>query len=97
MRYEGAFVTSSTGISRTCRATGKIFTHEAYFYGLDALPLWLGMSLFYLVWPPRVLHQTNGDAAAGTGVPLHQTGSRPESEMELNVVVPARDVAHSEA
>lgn len=34
---------------------GYLATHEIYFYILDALPLWLSMSLYALLWPPRVV------------------------------------------
>jgi hypothetical protein len=30
-------------------------THEAFFYSLDAFPLWLGMTLFVFLWPARCL------------------------------------------
>ncbi|GAA5938517.1 hypothetical protein JCM3775_002151 [Rhodotorula graminis] len=32
---------------------GYIATHEAYLYAFDSTPLWLGMALFCVVWPPR--------------------------------------------
>ncbi|KAJ7147479.1 RTA1 like protein-domain-containing protein [Mycena crocata] len=35
---------------------GYIATHEGYFYIFDALPLWISMSLFCIVWPVRVLN-----------------------------------------
>ncbi|KAK7012233.1 RTA1 like protein-domain-containing protein [Favolaschia claudopus] len=35
---------------------GYIAVHEGYFYIFDALPLWISMSLFCLVWPVRVLN-----------------------------------------
>ncbi|KAJ7439770.1 RTA1 like protein-domain-containing protein [Mycena latifolia] len=41
---------------------GYLSTHEAYFYALDSLPLWLAMTLYAAVWPPRFL---NSSAAAG--------------------------------
>ncbi|KAJ6563556.1 RTA1 like protein-domain-containing protein [Mycena sp. CBHHK59/15] len=34
---------------------GFLAMHEAYFYILDALPLWLAMSLYCIVWPVRFL------------------------------------------
>ncbi|KAJ7151855.1 RTA1 like protein-domain-containing protein [Mycena crocata] len=43
--------------------SGTIATHEAYFYLFDALPLWISMTLFCVVWPVRVLNA--GPAAAG--------------------------------
>ncbi|KAJ7099056.1 RTA1 like protein-domain-containing protein [Mycena crocata] len=35
---------------------GTIATHEGYFYVFDALPLWICMTLFCIVWPVRVLN-----------------------------------------
>ncbi|GAA5846298.1 hypothetical protein JCM9279_005897 [Rhodotorula babjevae] len=32
---------------------GYIATHEAYLYAFDSTPLWLSMTLFCVVWPPR--------------------------------------------
>ncbi|KAJ7218854.1 RTA1 like protein-domain-containing protein, partial [Mycena rebaudengoi] len=32
---------------------GYLSMHEAYFYALDALPLWVAMTLFCVVWPTR--------------------------------------------
>ncbi|GAA5828461.1 hypothetical protein JCM11251_006260 [Rhodosporidiobolus azoricus] len=34
---------------------GALKTTEAWFYLLDALPLWISMTLFCVIWPPRVL------------------------------------------
>ncbi|KAJ6540732.1 RTA1 like protein-domain-containing protein [Mycena capillaripes] len=34
---------------------GYISTHEAFFYCFDALPLWIAMTLYCSVWPPRFL------------------------------------------
>ncbi|GAA6062003.1 hypothetical protein JCM10212_006078 [Sporobolomyces blumeae] len=34
---------------------GYIPTHEGYFWLLDALPLWLGMTLYSIVWPGRFI------------------------------------------
>ncbi|KAF7314403.1 hypothetical protein MKEN_00913100 [Mycena kentingensis (nom. inval.)] len=36
---------------------GPIQTTEAYFYFLDALPLWISMTLFCIIWPTRVLNR----------------------------------------
>ncbi|POY74371.1 hypothetical protein BMF94_2565 [Rhodotorula taiwanensis] len=35
-------------------------THEAYFYLLDTLPLWLATTVYVFVWPPRVLAGARG-------------------------------------
>ncbi|KAJ7662282.1 RTA-like protein [Mycena rosella] len=43
--------------------TGFIATHEGYFYLFDALPLWVAMSLYCLVWPPRFLDSRMGGTA----------------------------------
>ncbi|KAJ7480660.1 RTA1 like protein-domain-containing protein [Mycena latifolia] len=37
--------------------TGYLSTHEGYFYAFDALPLWLAMSLYCVVWPTRFFHR----------------------------------------
>jgi hypothetical protein len=37
------------------RAQGYLSLHEAYFYIFDALPLWIAMSLYCVVWPVRAL------------------------------------------
>jgi hypothetical protein len=37
------------------RYSGTVATHEAYFYTFDALPLWIVMSLYCVVWPARAL------------------------------------------
>ncbi|KAJ7105176.1 RTA1 like protein-domain-containing protein [Mycena epipterygia] len=36
--------------------SGYISTHEGFFYCFDALPLWVSMSLYCVVWPPRFLN-----------------------------------------
>ena len=33
------------------RYIGFLATHERYFFGLDTLPLWLGISVYVLFWP----------------------------------------------
>ncbi|KAJ7505373.1 RTA1 like protein-domain-containing protein [Mycena galericulata] len=35
---------------------GTVATHEGYFYALDALPLWIAMTLYCFVWPVRALN-----------------------------------------
>ncbi|KAJ7769928.1 RTA1 like protein-domain-containing protein [Mycena metata] len=39
---------------------GPIATHEGYFYVFDSLPLWIAMSLYCVVWPPRALIKRSG-------------------------------------
>ncbi|GAA5879361.1 hypothetical protein JCM3774_003803 [Rhodotorula dairenensis] len=34
---------------------GYLAVHEGYFYGLDALPLWLAMTLYCFFWPVRFI------------------------------------------
>nr|GAT50710.1 predicted protein [Mycena chlorophos] len=36
---------------------GRVQTHEGYFYVLDALPLWISMTLYCFVWPIRVFNR----------------------------------------
>ncbi|KAJ7231136.1 RTA1 like protein-domain-containing protein [Mycena rebaudengoi] len=38
--------------------SGYISTHEVFFYCFDALPLWIAMTLYCSVWPPRFLNTT---------------------------------------
>ncbi|KAJ7696931.1 RTA1 like protein-domain-containing protein [Mycena rosella] len=35
---------------------GYVSTHEVFFYCFDSLPLWMAMSLYCAVWPPRFLN-----------------------------------------
>ncbi|KAF7327005.1 hypothetical protein MKEN_00275300 [Mycena kentingensis (nom. inval.)] len=42
---------------------GPVQTSEGYFYFLDALPLWISMTLYCVVWPARVLNRSVGDAS----------------------------------
>ncbi|EIM86536.1 uncharacterized protein STEHIDRAFT_139394 [Stereum hirsutum FP-91666 SS1] len=39
---------------------GFLMTHEGYFFCLDALPLWLAMSIYCFVWPPRFIQDHFG-------------------------------------
>ncbi|KAJ6571883.1 RTA1 like protein-domain-containing protein [Mycena capillaripes] len=50
---------------------GFIALHEAYFYSYDTLALWISMSLYCIVWPPRFLStQRSGDE----GMELREAG-----------------------
>lgn len=43
---------------------GALKTTETWFYLLDALPLWICMTLFCVIWPPRVIDGVEaGDAS----------------------------------
>ncbi|KAK6987677.1 RTA1 like protein-domain-containing protein [Favolaschia claudopus] len=44
--------------------TGYISRHEAFFYLFDALPLWIAMTLYCVVWPPRFLKVNRAEAEA---------------------------------
>ncbi|KAJ7144545.1 RTA1 like protein-domain-containing protein [Mycena epipterygia] len=44
--------------------TGFVSTHEGYFYIFDALPLWISMTLYCFVWPPRFLPTLSDDSDA---------------------------------
>ncbi|KAK9899194.1 hypothetical protein P389DRAFT_194198 [Cystobasidium minutum MCA 4210] len=39
--------------------SGYLYTHEGYFYGLDALPLLISISAYIFVWPPRFLKRSD--------------------------------------
>ncbi|KIK71528.1 hypothetical protein GYMLUDRAFT_150151 [Collybiopsis luxurians FD-317 M1] len=57
--------------------TGYLATHEGYFFLLDALPLWIAMTLYVFVWPARFI---NGEEQSGYSrdqpfaVPLTESG-----------------------
>ncbi|KAE9395154.1 RTA1-domain-containing protein [Gymnopus androsaceus JB14] len=61
---------------------GFLATHEGYFYLLDALPLWIAMTLYCFVWPSRFINRPEADftASRGTvvGVPLIEQGKNQE-------------------
>ncbi|KAE9395557.1 RTA1-domain-containing protein [Gymnopus androsaceus JB14] len=38
---------------------GYVAEHEWFFYFLDALPLWMAMSLYCLIWPVRFFNREN--------------------------------------
>ncbi|KAE9397567.1 RTA1-domain-containing protein [Gymnopus androsaceus JB14] len=57
--------------------TGFLSIHEGYFYCLDALPLWIAMTLYCFVWPSRFINKHEEIATGrGTlaGVPLVEQG-----------------------
>ncbi|TNY18209.1 RTA1 like protein-domain-containing protein [Rhodotorula diobovata] len=51
---------------------GYIATHEAFLYAFDTAPLWLSLSFFCLVWPPRYI---GGCAGAQESVLLRERGT----------------------
>ncbi|KAF8208885.1 RTA1 like protein-domain-containing protein [Mycena galopus ATCC 62051] len=57
--------------------SGVISTHEAYFYCFDAIPLWISMSLYCIVWPVRALttHSKNNQFALGSRQNLNEPKS----------------------
>ncbi|BGP38661.1 hypothetical protein JCM10450v2_002611 [Rhodotorula kratochvilovae] len=69
---------------------GKLATGEGYFYTLDALPLWLAMSLYVFVFPARFIegarevHQAAGaqsalEAGGATAERYPVAGEKPEA------------------
>ena len=47
---------------------GELRTVEGWFYGLDALPLWLAIAVFAVIWPPTFLpedHRPFAGTSAG--------------------------------
>ncbi|BGP54438.1 Envelope glycoprotein gp160 [Rhodotorula sphaerocarpa] len=60
---------------------GKVATTEGYFYGLDALPLWLAMTLYCFFWPVRFIdgaREVYRDPAANSS----GTGAADEESLE---------------
>ncbi|KAJ6550058.1 RTA1 like protein-domain-containing protein [Mycena capillaripes] len=57
--------------------TGYISTHEPFFYWFDAVPLWIAMTIYALVWPPRFLNTPREAQAMELRKPLGaaQTGN----------------------
>ncbi|KAF5384013.1 hypothetical protein D9757_006917 [Collybiopsis confluens] len=55
---------------------GFLSTHEGYFYLLDALPLWVAMTLYVFLWPARFNNGEDEDSARGQAfaVPLTENG-----------------------
>ncbi|KAJ7044062.1 RTA1 like protein-domain-containing protein [Mycena alexandri] len=50
--------------------TGYVAMHEGFFYAFDALPLWLGMSIFCFVWPVRALPTHSNDLGLNNDISL---------------------------
>ncbi|GAA5910632.1 hypothetical protein JCM6882_001044 [Rhodosporidiobolus microsporus] len=48
---------------------GYLKTTEVWFYLLDALPLWISMTLFCVIWPPRVLDGVEAGAGEAAREP----------------------------
>jgi hypothetical protein len=34
---------------------GYLATHEAFVFGLDTIPLWIGLVVYCWYWPPKIL------------------------------------------
>ncbi|KAJ7925490.1 RTA1 like protein-domain-containing protein, partial [Mycena leptocephala] len=51
----GILIRSVFRIAEYAGGYGYLSLHEAYFYIFDALPLWIAMSLYCVVWPVRAL------------------------------------------
>jgi hypothetical protein len=57
---------------------GPLKTTETWFYLLDALPLWISMTLFCIIWPPRVIEgvdENEGEGEAAQRLPVHDRHS----------------------
>ncbi|GJN87449.1 hypothetical protein Rhopal_000398-T1 [Rhodotorula paludigena] len=70
---------------------GTLATEEGYFYCLDALPLWLAMSLYVLFFPPRFIEgcrdakverEAQRSLESGTPIQSVQTHQEKSSEVE---------------
>ncbi|KAJ7184798.1 RTA1 like protein-domain-containing protein [Mycena filopes] len=49
-------------------------THEAFTYSLDTLPIWVGMSMYCVVWPPKFLRPLGSTEAGESSVELRKNG-----------------------
>ncbi|GAA5976299.1 hypothetical protein JCM10908_005447 [Rhodotorula pacifica] len=59
---------------------GYLAVHEGYFYGLDALPLWLAMTLYCFFWPVRFI---DGAREVYCGPEATQVGTTSRDEESL--------------
>ncbi|KAB5590286.1 Ran-binding protein 6 [Ceratobasidium theobromae] len=48
--------------------SGKLATHELYFYSLDSIVLWVAISVYLITWPPRYL--TNYNPGSKETIPM---------------------------
>lgn len=53
--------------------TGYLATHEGFFYLLDALPLWISMTIFCFVWPPRFVQNGRRDLTGMSVLETHES------------------------
>ncbi|GAA5821316.1 hypothetical protein JCM11251_004567 [Rhodosporidiobolus azoricus] len=56
--------------------SGYLLVHEVYFYVLDALPLFLAMSLYAWLWPTRVVEGASRNAMIASGLESSYTIGR---------------------
>ncbi|KAJ7495222.1 RTA1 like protein-domain-containing protein [Mycena latifolia] len=61
--------------------TGFVATHETYFYVFDALPLWISMTLYCFVWPPRFLDVKPNNLEEGRKSPVSLRETHRNSEI----------------
>ncbi|KAJ9122450.1 hypothetical protein QFC22_001875 [Naganishia vaughanmartiniae] len=70
--------------------TGYLNTHEPYFYLLDTLPLWLGISVYVWFWPPKYLTEdtriipsvsSGGDVEYTSDVPVIASAETSNSQL----------------
>lgn len=58
---------------------GYLRTTEAYFYALDSLPLFLAISIWVLVWPPRIVN-SSAQPFADSRYGMTSSAQRPAAE-----------------
>ncbi|KAH7323320.1 RTA1 like protein-domain-containing protein [Rhizoctonia solani] len=54
---------------------GLLATHEIYFYILDTIVLWIGISVYLITWPPRYLTNYTGKPSKET-IPMSNSTTK---------------------
>lgn len=68
-------------------------THEAYFYVLDTLPLWISTTVYALIWPPRVLAGARSLFEQSCGDGKYQANASADSILPMEAVAGDSDGA----
>ncbi|CAK5276478.1 unnamed protein product [Mycena citricolor] len=54
---------------------GYVANHEVFFYLLDALPLWISMTLFCIIWPARCIPEGEPEGGKAKSMILAERGT----------------------
>ncbi|GAA6002999.1 uncharacterized protein JCM10292_000289 [Rhodotorula paludigena] len=65
---------------------GTIAQNEVWLYLFDAAPLWVSMTLFVFVWPPRYINGTDTACSEPSAVTGRWTAERHDGAAELGTV-----------